>query len=61
MKKIKKLSLSKVVNKLTRNEMRYVLAGSGVSGLFPCYCNGKLLAYVDSVDDCLWTCKANGF
>jgi hypothetical protein len=29
MKQIKKLSLSNVIGKLTRNEMRYVMAGSG--------------------------------
>jgi hypothetical protein len=29
MKQIKKLSLSNVISKLTRNEMRYVMAGSG--------------------------------
>ena len=32
MKEIKKLSLSNVISKLTRNEMRYVMAGSGTSG-----------------------------
>ena len=31
MKEIKKLSLSNVISKLTRNEMRYVMAGSGAS------------------------------
>lgn len=29
MKQIKKLSLSNLVSKLTRNEMRYIMAGSG--------------------------------
>lgn len=29
MKQIKKLSLSNAIGKLTRNEMRYVMAGSG--------------------------------
>ncbi len=29
MKQIKKLSLSNVISKLSRNEMRYVMAGSG--------------------------------
>lgn len=29
MKKLQKLSLSKMIDKLTRNEMRYVIAGSG--------------------------------
>lgn len=29
MKKIKNLNLASFVNKLTRNEMRYVMAGSG--------------------------------
>lgn len=29
MKQIKKLSLSNVIGKLTRNEMRYLMAGSG--------------------------------
>lgn len=32
MKQIKKLSLSNVIGKLTRNEMRYVMAGSGSGG-----------------------------
>ena len=32
MKEIKKLSLSNVISKLTRNEMRYVMAGSGSAG-----------------------------
>lgn len=32
MKQIKKLSLSNVIGKLTRNEMRYVMAGSGAIG-----------------------------
>lgn len=32
MKKLEKLSLSNVISKLTRNEMRYVMAGSGTSG-----------------------------
>ena len=31
MKQIKKLSLSNVIGKLTRNEMRYVMAGSGTA------------------------------
>lgn len=32
MKQINKLSLSNVIGKLTRNEMRYVMAGSGAFG-----------------------------
>lgn len=32
MKQIKKLSLAKAISKLTRNEMRYMMAGSGSSG-----------------------------
>ncbi|PRZ22918.1 hypothetical protein [Flavobacterium granuli] len=31
MKQIKKLSLSNLIGKLTRNKMRYVMAGSGDS------------------------------
>lgn len=37
-KQIKKLSLSNVVGKLTRNEMRYVMAGSGEFGRDKTYC-----------------------
>ncbi len=37
MKQIKKLSLSNVISKLSRNEMRYVMAGSGNGST----CNGR--------------------
>ena len=36
MKQIKKLSLSNVISKLTRNEMRYVMAGSGSTACGSC-------------------------
>ena len=39
MKGIKKISLSNVINKLSRNEMRYVMAGSGST---TCDCVGEI-------------------
>ncbi len=63
MKEIKKVSLSNVISKLTRNEMRYVMAGSG-SGSPDCiltgnekiiYSGGEPVSYV-----CEWKCKSSG-
>jgi len=48
MKEIKKISLSNVINKLSRNEMRYVMAGSGDSGGTTCAKN-----------TCSGTCSVN--
>lgn len=39
MKQIKKMSLSNMISKLTRNEMRYVMAGSGDDDV-PCPAEG---------------------
>lgn len=47
MKQIKKLSLSNVISKLTRNEMRYVLAGTGYGGSTTCYGSDET-CYTDS-------------
>jgi hypothetical protein len=47
--------------KLTKNEQKEVNGGRMAAGLFACSCNGQVLAYVDSVSDCLWTCSANGY
>lgn len=50
MKQIKKLSLSNLISKLTRNEMRYVIAGSGSNGVNDC-----CIAYGSGVTP-LWSC-----
>lgn len=47
MKQIKKLSLSNMISKLTRNEMRYVMAGSGGGGSTTCYGSSKV-CYTDA-------------
>ena len=50
MKEIKKLSLSNVISKLTRNEMRYVMAGSGAEGTTcKAICNDGTLVTVSSL------------
>lgn len=47
MKQIKKLSLSNVIGKLTRNEMRYVMAGSGTGSADDCLA-AKFQAFNDA-------------
>jgi hypothetical protein len=60
MKQIKKLSLSNVISKLTRNEMRYVMAGSGVDARYVqcCDSNGNCGTCVTTAGGGIPSCSA---
>ncbi|WP_345145886.1 hypothetical protein [Flavobacterium ginsengiterrae] len=55
--KTQKMSLANAQGKLSRNEMKTIMAGSGCpSGSFPCYCNSQFVGCKSSVQDCLSAC-----
>ncbi|WP_156062663.1 hypothetical protein [Flavobacterium chilense] len=51
------MSLANAQGKLSRNEMKTIMAGSGCpSGTFPCYCNGNYNGCKSSVQECWDAC-----
>ncbi|MCV9930348.1 hypothetical protein OIU83_22000 [Flavobacterium sp. LS1R49] len=56
--KTQKISLANIQGKLSRKEMKTVMAGSTgcPSGYFPCYCNGALLGCAQSIGSCYNAC-----
>ncbi|MGN7810422.1 MULTISPECIES: hypothetical protein [Flavobacterium] len=55
--KTQKMSLANAQGKLSRNEMKTIMAGSGCpSGTFPCYCNGNYNGCRSSIQECWDAC-----